>query len=595
MTLTGVTTGGGQLVFSNTTNTFTGRLHPEPGTITVNSMGLGTSGAAKTITLPSGGVPAGYFEYGGGGISWNSLTAPDFRTIQVPAAGGEIFVDSATTTWFVQGLTDTANPAGNGLVMNGAGTLIITGAVNLKNYPTIVSGTLGFSNATNVFPTSGGFLVQPGGTLLTYQGGIGSVSTASFSLNGGNLALVGTANATTSTFGYNVPVANTNSGLGFTNPAFTPTAAIPIPEAKMGNLDLQANFSNNGGLLNVNAGRLTFASTTFDPAAQNVYTISSAASSDISLGSINDFGNPLLIHKTGNGTLSFDNPATTSLANFKAPGDTIDIQQGNLNVVASTTLDPLGTATIKFDDNGRGAGTGNTPATLVLGTSAASGTVTFNNQIQIFSNAAIKAANLNGTAFGGGVSGFDTLTLGAASFPTLNVPVGNVLTLSSAQSTNFYNLTVARTITGGGDVTVVNPPGNSSAINLSGTLGNVIGNFISTGGTTTITGGTTTMQTLSTFTGGVVNLGGTANLASDGHHRGQWHHAQRRHAQHQRGNEFFVHPQFALRDHHHAGRHRQFHPLDLRGELYRRNDFREQRIHQSALPGQYGRDGDDQF
>lgn len=514
LTIDAYSAGGGTVEFAQATN-FTGSMVLTNGSLTMDILGPATT-TGKSVTLPAGGSSAGIFTVNGGntqvGTAGNTSTgtfsAPDLRSIIVPAAGGTVGVGGGET-WYVGGtLTDVAG--GQPFVKTGSGSLIINGKVTLNQTPVFDpngGGTLGFANTSTVAGSANQFLFNSNSnpiyvpfsdTLLTH---VNSLGNAKFQLDGGALALVGEVGATSAVFGYNVPVLATGDG---SSVAAYNVSGSGNYEAKMGNLDLQG-----GVVFGITQGRVSFTTTTIDTA--DVYTFNASAQSglqtgDLSMGAINTNGNNTPLVKIGDGNLSFDNATVT---NLHSSG--LDIQQGRVQLVNSISgPNPLGTdlttgksTAITFDDNGFGVTAG-----LVLSSSSASGTVTYDNAITVNSNASISAAQV---LYGGSVAGTGAINVtltGPISIATDNGFGGRPVLSLSSSGTN-YNLFVNSQITSG-DVAVT-----GGKVTLGGA--NTLGNFSVTGGTATVTGASTYQSiTTSGTTGAILNLNAPATIGANG-------------------------------------------------------------------------------
>ncbi|HEV8606105.1 MAG TPA: PA14 domain-containing protein [Tepidisphaeraceae bacterium] len=169
-------TGAGTLFLSGLTNTNSGSIAVNDGTVSVASMGAG--GAGSLITLASGKT----FEYTGA----NHTGA---RGVTTPSAGatGTIGVTNAATKLDLSGAV-----SGQTISKAGPGNLTLSGLVNFTGTTHSLaanSGILAYTG-TGGNTINGTYGVDSGSTLRGAPGSLGSVAVA---LNGGTLSLQGAA------------------------------------------------------------------------------------------------------------------------------------------------------------------------------------------------------------------------------------------------------------------------------------------------------------------------------------------------------------------------------------------------------------------
>jgi fibronectin-binding autotransporter adhesin len=266
--------GVGDIVFSGTAGNLSGGIAVPQGTLTIGSMGRGTT----SLSIGTSGVAA--FNYGG-----NSLN--DGRSVTTGANASTIIVANAATRYQVNNFTPGAGP----VTIAGAGRFAIAGVANLAGgLPTIAPGaTLALQNESTTTPNvvpAGNINIAANTTLEIAPGALGANTTGTIVLNGGTVRLAheglqgnyyagGIGNAQGDLSGTSQSVANYFSGLtpavtartntgGRTDLGFGDVGA-GAPFASQGFADVdQVRAYFTGKILITNPGDTTFFTTSDD-------------------------------------------------------------------------------------------------------------------------------------------------------------------------------------------------------------------------------------------------------------------------------------------------------------------------------------------
>ena len=393
--------GGGTLELASTANSYSG------GTlVTGGSRVLVSSDGA--LGLAGSGIALGDAA-SGGTLAIASTSFASNRPLQLGASGGTIETVGSTTNATLTGNIS----GGGGLVKDGSGTLMISGANTYGGATGVNAGTLR-AGAADVFGSSPSLSIAPGGS-VDLNGFNQSVNTlaggGSIGLNGGAALTLGASNAS-SAFGGSI---SGNGGLVKTG---------------NGTLSLSGASTFSGGIA-VNGGALTTASastlgtggvrlsngTLFAPGGTAAYTnplflggqpvlnVSGGQSITWS-GQIGDNGTAGTLHLAGGGSLTLSN------ASNQYSGGTI-VGGGSTLIVSSDGALGSSSGGLTLGD-GSGAGVmafgGSTQFTTGRG-------ITIGSTAAQFDTAAASNVSLNGSIGGSGAlikTGAGTLTLGGA-------------------------------------------------------------------------------------------------------------------------------------------------------------------------------------
>jgi fibronectin-binding autotransporter adhesin len=372
---TGLTKNGNGKLTLGTTNSFTGPVAINAGTISVATLanaGLNSGlGAGTSISLGDASN-SGTLQYTGATTSTN-------RPVTLGDAGGKIDVTTAGTT-----LTETGAFTGTGsLTKTGSGALTINNVISTSGSLTVDGGTLTLLNAQNTY--TGGTTVNNGGTLvLTGANNAIGVIRGPLTINAGGTVNTTTANALGFGAGVHVDTLNIVGGLLNNTAAGDQGWAVAI------NLT-EGTLQSNGGVSDAASAQLFALG-----GGSSVNSFASAASSVIS-GRVN---------------LRETNPNDQLPFNVEDGAALID-----LNVSAAITANAATRGIVK---NGEGV-------LLLGGISSYTGTTTINAGTLALGPSASLASPLVTVALGAtfdvsAISGF-----GITSGSTVNVATGGLL------------------------------------------------------------------------------------------------------------------------------------------------------------------------
>ena len=499
-----VTQNGSGTLTLNGTNTFSGVLTVQDGTLsiaTVNNSGSnGVLGNSTNAVFLGGSGTTGTLEYTGGNAS-------STKKFTMATGGTGVFqVDTAATTLALSGVID----GGGALTKSGAGTLTLSGTNTYSGGTTLSAGTLNIDNASAL--GTGAFTIV-GGTIDNTSGS--AVALTNAQTWNGNFAFTGTNNLTFSgavTLGGN-RIVTVNGGTLTESGAISGTG-FGLTKAGAGTLTLSGTNTYSGvtdisaGTLELGSGGTTGSLSTSSTITDNA-TFTINRSNAVTQGT--DFsGNAI----TGTGSLIQAGTGTTTLNAANTYSGATTISAGILNIQNATALGTTagGTtvssgATLQLQGgiavgaealtlSGTGAAGQNGALVNVSGTNDYGGPITLAADTTISSNS--DTLNLSGTV---DITS-KTLTV-SGSGDTL---ITGVISGSGASST--------LTKSGGGTLTVnvVNTYGGGTQVN-GGTLlvNNTSGSGTGTGAVTVNNGGTTLGGT-GTISG-AVTVGAGANLA----------------------------------------------------------------------------------
>jgi autotransporter-associated beta strand protein len=441
-----VKSGSGKLTLSNASNTYTGQLTVQGGTLSVSTINnTSTAGSlgnnALTVILGGAGGSTGTLEYTGGNISKN-------KTFTLATAGtGAFQVTTGGTQLTLSGVIDGAGS----LAKTGTGTLILSGANSYTGTTTISEGTLSavkiaaisasssIGNAATAVVLGGGttagtlrytgaavtytrgFTVNAGGGGITNAGtglltiGTGGIATA------GNLTFVTNANGITANSiisgAGGVTMDSGGAGALIMAAANTYAGGTTVTQGTV-QMSGAGTLGASSGSLTVNGGTLDLNGTTqsvgnFTGSGGTIVNNASGTNVALTIGTADGTG--------GNyaGVIADNTSGTGTVALTKTGSGTITLS-GTNTYTGATTING-GTLSAANAGNGGQGGAGNE---ALGGTSAVAittgGTLLLESSNQINDAAAIGLAGgtlaLNGQSEGAaGVAGAGTLTLTASS------------------------------------------------------------------------------------------------------------------------------------------------------------------------------------
>jgi len=234
-----VTKSGTGLWTLSGTNTFTGALTVEEGTLSVASLSTNV-GAASSVILGKSGT-TGTLQYTG------STSGSSVKAFSLATGGtGEFLVSNAAMV-----LTLTTAITGNGsLTKTGSGTLALNGVNTYSGLTTVTAGTLSLGNTTNTLPNSAVILVN-GGTLDVANNdtvGVVTISSGTISgtgtLSGSSYALTDSGTISAALAGTGSTLTKTGAGTVALNATNTFTGAVTVEE---GTLNIAGTLTNTLG------------------------------------------------------------------------------------------------------------------------------------------------------------------------------------------------------------------------------------------------------------------------------------------------------------------------------------------------------------
>jgi autotransporter-associated beta strand protein len=489
-------TGPGTLTLAGA-NTFAGLT-----TISAGTIALGAAGGATNT--PLGTTAGGTLVKGTGAaldLSGFTLgTAEAVTLIGTGVDGTGALTNSGAAASFSGVVTLSSNTATNGAAIGGSGDITLSAGISGDfNLTKVGTGTLTLSGAST--RAAGNTSVDLGTLRLGSATALGTTATPLI-LRGGTLALAlntsVSAYATTLTAGSTITTGRATAGAGVTQTLGT--------------------LSANGSTLVVNTqdttvtsgtAGLTFGTTTLTGNPTFNVVNGTAAATVLTLGALNDTGTPRSLTKTGSGTLTLAN-AATSLTN----GTAVTVSGGTLNSNNATALGSLANLTV----TGAGAtfGVGATQTVGALN-GAGSGTVALGaNTLTVGSAANNLTSAFTGTVTGtGGLTkaGNGSLTLtGNNTYSGLTTISAGTLKLGSAgdaTNTPLGTTGAGTTVSAGGALDLNGfTLGTAEALTLNGT-------GVRSGGALTNTGAAATWSGTVAL-GAATSIGGTGNILLTG-------------------------------------------------------------------------------
>jgi autotransporter-associated beta strand protein len=441
-----------------------------------------TVSGGSTVDLDGKAVGATIFTLSGTGVGTGIDAGALVNTTGAASDSGTISLSSAATikNSGTLTLTGTIKNGGNLLTIDGSGTTV-----------------LGTSATTGVISGAGGLAMVGSGT-LTLSGD--NVFTGGLSVNNGTVVLVSSNAGTVSGAAGPSTSAITLGATGGANSAALASSATVSNGINLGTTTGSLTIGNNGvssatysGTINLNGHALTLSdngagtTTTYSGGftGTGTLTISNGATNaltTISTNTVNNSG-PIINNGPGTGTTTISANIGSNVTSVTENSFASALTLSGSNAFAGGLF--VNQGTVSLSNNSTAAGTG----TITLGSSgSANATVAFGGFT--FTNNIILASGSTGTLI---LSSSGTnVTLSG----TLNLN-GDNLTVASA-GTNATGKTVSGTVTGSGNINVVNT-GNTYAsngtngpayTNFTGTVNNT-GTIFNTGngnGSTTING-----------------------------------------------------------------------------------------------------------
>ncbi|RKF43973.1 S-layer family protein [Paraburkholderia fungorum] len=593
--LQGTITNNASLVFDQASNgTFTGTISgtgavtkQNTGTLTFDStQGYvgGTNVAGGTLALTgsgTAGVQSGSITVGSGaaldvqntlanavtlnGGTLETTTGSGMVNGQVTLNGGNTFSTGNNATLTVGGIVVDGAPAG-ALVVNGTGTVMLTGINTFSGGTTINGGTLALTGSGTAGAPAGAITVNSGAA-LDVQNTLANAVT----LSGGTLE------TTTGNGAVSGPVALSNSGTFATGSGATLTVSGVIsgggsPNALtvsgLGTVVLTGVNTYGGGTL-VSGGTLQGNTQSLQGSiTNNASLVFDQASNGTFTGSISGTG---AVKKQNAGTLTFNGAQSygggTTVTGGVLQGNTSSLQ-GNIALASGTGLvfDQASNGTFSGTISGAGAVTKQNGGTLTIGTSqtytggtsvtngtlaltgngtagASAGAITVSSGAALdVQNSVANAVTLNGgtleTTTGNGIvngavtlNGSNIFSTGSNAVLTINGALGNGASAGAlvASGAGLVTLNGVSSFTGGTSVTGGALQGNSASLNgniaLAGGTNlifdqasdSTFNGAISGGGAVSKQNtGTLSFDTAQTYSGGTAVTGGTLALKSSG-------------------------------------------------------------------------------
>ena len=416
--------GTGDLTLSGT-NTFTGPLSVQAGTLTVGTVNnAGASGplgqSASAVSLGNTGGVTGTLEYTG-------ATSSSTQPFSLASGGfGAFQIDSASTNLTLSGLIS----GSGGLTKTGLGTLTLADANSYSGATTITGGTLGVSADNNLGADPGS--ATPGNLIIngTSAGPAALQSNGSFTLNANRGVALGATSG--------------SAGIGMidvaTGDALTVAGIIANNGSGTGNLVVNGVSGNTGTLILMGTNTYT-GTTTIDAGTLSIN--SNASLGATATGATLYINNGATLQSTGTFSLGTANRAIV----LGSGGGRIDVATTNNltvpGVISGTgglTMVDAGTVTLTGINTYTGATTINA-GTLQLNTGnggpgelSGTPTITVNNGATL----ALNAADVLGYT-----TGFEALVINSGGIVT------NITTASRVTIQNTITMT-GGTLTGTG-------------------------------------------------------------------------------------------------------------------------------------------------
>jgi autotransporter-associated beta strand protein len=361
---TGVTTISG-------TNTFTGGVTLNSGTVVLGSAGALNSTTPNAVTFGSGST--GDLRLNGNSVSVGALNTN--ATVGTPIIENASSTAATLTIKLPSGTSNYAGIIQNGtgggalsLATSGAGTVTLSGSETYTGATTVNSGTLILSGVNAM---SGGFTINNGAD-LTLSGSTTAATTGAVTINnGGTLTLVANASNITGS-GSNA----SSSAIG------SPTAVNYANDLYTTNVQLRSNTSvtfANAGPTGGTGGYPDYTTMNFD--VNNLGGASNASGMTLTLGSttggVSGFGtyNSNINVTGGNGytlVIPVISNANATLLNLNASTANLSIP-GGITSVSTLTIQGAGNTTIAGGVNGSTAvnvqSSGNVSIGAISGTS----------------------------------------------------------------------------------------------------------------------------------------------------------------------------------------------------------------------------------
>lgn len=544
-------TGSGTLTLSTTTNTFSGGLVINDGTVSVDanvSLG-GAGGTAGAIALNTGSTLK----------TTNNGTLTNTHAITVGTGSATLNIASTGVNGSGQVYCHTANSLlGSGaLTVTGNGALGITGAGNLR------------VDVAN--PYNGAMTLQSGGNFeYGVAGAVDNTATIAIGNEGELITVTGVTNQLNVTVngGTNsvMSFVNGNTGIMSGNVTLNADATVglrdwylALPPARSGTMS--GIISGVGGLITTRGTSTGTPTLTLTGASTYMGTTTIGANTTLQLGNgatLNDGTIAATAGITNNGTLTYYRfGALSSDRVISGPGTVVKLGAGTQTLTAAntytgTTTVSAGTLVLTGSSTTSGAsinaGT-NTTLTLTSATAAGSGELRFNTgaitpllNLHIDGGGTITMANtitsnsglvntIDVNNNGSGSNGVVTLTgnLAGIGNATFNITGGNGYSLrldnlvqsAGAGGTTTFNPTTGNVSIGSLNSTTVQTKtyvldGTSSGNAITGVIGGVGTLSVTKSNTSTWTlGGANTYTGVTTISGGTLQLG-DGNTGNDG-------------------------------------------------------------------------------
>jgi autotransporter-associated beta strand protein len=470
-------TGTGTLTLSNTSNSYTGQLTVQQGSLSIDTANNASSNgelgnSANSVILGNTGGVTGTLEYTG-------ATASSTKKFTMATGGtGAFQIDSAGAALTLSGIID---GSGN-LQKTGAGTLILSGANTYSGTTTVNAGTLkdGASNSianTNVTVSGTGASTTATLDLNGFNNSIGSLSLGGSTTSSGAAVATG---AGTLTLGGNVTYDATNNPLGATisgNLALGATRTFTVGDSSTAANDLtvSAVISGTGfGLTKTGAGTLVLSGANTYTGQTLIQAGTVSVNTLANLSSNSSLGAPTT---AANGTIAIGSTTTGATLTYTGATTSTNRVIDLAGTTGGATLDSSGSGAVTFTSAFTATGAGSKTLTLT-------GSNTNNNTI---SGAIVDNSGTNKTSLV--KSGAGTWVLGGATTFTGTTTVNNGTLTIAASSGSALASTSGITVNSGGTLQL----GASDQINNSATM--------------TLNGGTFAKGNFSEGTTGAVGIG----------------------------------------------------------------------------------------